>query len=695
MPLMLLATCRVSEVPEQHPLRQFLADTHREPNVDRFDLTGLGPADVVELLRAIGDHATQSADEQLVWAMESSTDGNPFFITELTRSLLESGELSQAGGRWHLAAGADVPGRLPVSISETLAARLRRMGESARSCLGIAAVLGEEFDLDLVAEVAGSPSALDALDLGVRRAVLLEVPERPGRFRFVHTLMQRYLYRDLGSAARTELHRRVAQAMEARSTEGRWSSAEMARHWSAAGDREWRNALRYAALAGDEALAQLAPDEARRWYETALALLARHPSASQFQFSDLLVRRGDAERQAGDLRFRETLLEAAAVAQRIGDDRTAVRAALANSRGMQSQTGIVDTARIATLQAALRIVGDEDSAERARLLAMHAAELMYSPDWEDRIRLSDDALAIARRLDDPHALVTVLNMRFVSLLTADTHRERLSNTIEAVAAAERLRDPLARFYAYHWRGYACIEAGDFPIARTWLIREREIAEAFRQPTALWLACADEANHAIVAGDLAAADRLAAEAFAIGRHSQPDAAACFAAQRTSIAFATGRLGELAPTLEQTVTENPGVPGFRATLALAQLQAGRRGDAEELLAADASSGFSDLPRDVTWLAVICIYAQVAAQLCLLPPAAMLYELLEPWEAQIAFPAFGMWGPVAVHLGSLALCTGDVAAARRHLTHAQEKARHAGAPLWQAWAEGLLNRLTEAAR
>jgi len=56
--------------------------------------------------------------------------------------------------------------------------------------------------------------------------------------------------------------------------------------------------------------------------------------------------------------------------------------------------------------------------------------------------------------------------------------------------------------------------------------------------------------------------------------------------------------------------------------------------------------------------------------------------------------VWGPVALHLGSLALCGGDVAAAARHLSQAREEAAHAGAPLWQAWAESLLSQLAETA-
>ena len=55
---------------------------------------------------------------------------------------------------------------------------------------------------------------------------------------------------------------------------------------------------------------------------------------------------------------------------------------------------------MATLDSALEIVGDEDSPARARLLAIQAAELMYSEEWERRVRLSDEALLIARRLDE-------------------------------------------------------------------------------------------------------------------------------------------------------------------------------------------------------------------------------------------------------------------------------------------------------
>jgi tetratricopeptide (TPR) repeat protein len=520
--------------------------------------------------------------------------------------------------------------------------------------------------------------------------VLLEVPGRSARFRFAHALMQRYLYRELGAGRRAALHRQLATAMEARLEQGRWPLAELARHWLAAGDADADKALRYAVLAGDEALVKVAPDEARRWYQVSLELLARQRDPPLGEVCDLMIKRGEAERQAGDPGFRDTLLEAAELAQRVGDERGLVRAALANSRGMQSETGIVDEARIATHAAALKVVPAGDSPERARLLAMQAAELMYSGEWERRVRLSDEAIAIARRLNDPEALSTVLNLRFVALLAAQSHAERLADTAEAVEAAERLSDPIAQFFAYHWRGYVLIEDGDIAGAQEWMQREREIAERFRFPTALWLARAGEANLAIIAGKLEVADRLASDALQIGLHSEPDALTCYAAQRTSIAFESGRLGELVPMLEQAVADNPGIPGFRATLALALSEDLHLEEAQTILELEAASGFRTVPRDVTWLTVTCIYAHVSVRLGNVPTIRTLYQLLDPWREQIAFPAFGVWGPVSLYLGSLALALDDFDQAERHLTDAAVAASRAGAPIWAERAASQLARL-----
>ncbi len=450
--------------------------------------------------RGVTDDEVGTTDDRLVTALETTTDGNPFFITELVRNLVETGDLANENGRWQLSPGVEPDSQLPLSITETFAKRLRRMSEVVQHCLPVASVVGEEFDVDLVSEVADCDSTADAVDEAVRGAVLIEMPGRPARFRFAHALMQRYLYGELGAARRTELHRRVAIAMEARRQQGGGRS----RRWPGTGalpaTRIWARRFDTRSSPGMR--------RSRSWRLTTRVIGTRPRSSCSAAIANRRSHKcatywSDAVRPSvrrAIVHSGQTLLEAAELAQEIGDDRALVRAALANTRGMQSETGIVDDERIGTFDVALRVLGEQDSPERAELLAMQAAELMYSPEWDRKVRLSDEALGISRRLGDPDVLSMVLNMRFVTLLAPDTYGERSANAVEALAAADQLTDPLARFFAYHWAGYACVEAGDIERARSWMAREREIAEQFRQPITLWLTLADEANLAIVAGD---------------------------------------------------------------------------------------------------------------------------------------------------------------------------------------------------
>jgi DNA-binding SARP family transcriptional activator len=694
-PLMVLSTSRVDGIEDGHPLRELLADLHREPNVLRVNLVGLGSADVAELLRGIAMSPQGDVDDQLATTLEAGTNGNPFFVIELVRSLSETGALEVNDGRLSLPDGIELAEHLPASITETLGQRLHRMDDDVRRLLEVGAVVGDEFDLDLVSNVSQLRAPGEAASRAVGTGALVEVPGRRGRYRFVHALMRRYVYRGLGSTRRTDLHRAIALSMEARAGSGPASIADVARHWLEAVDTELETAFAHSILAGDDALEKLAPDQARTWYEASLNLLARFSRPRESDRCELLIKRGEAERQAGDRRFRDTLLEASDIARAIGDHSMLVRAALANTRGMQSETGVVDQGRITTLDAALAIVGEADDSARARLLAMQAAELMYSDEWERRMRLSDEALAIARRLNDPGALSTVLNMRFVTLLAPGTLVERQANCAEASSAAERVSDPLIRFYAYHWRAYACIEAGDILAARSWAKREQEIADRFRLPTTLWLRRADEANLAIIAGDLDLADALAIAALEIGRNSEPDAMVCYAAQQAAIAFERGTLGEQVPLLEVAVRDNPGVPGFRALLALALSEARRPEEARKLLRSAVASSLPGDPHDVAWLTVVCALAQVAADLEDTAAAAVLSRSLEPFGEQVAFPAFGVWGPVGLYLGSLAVVLGDPAGAEHHLQQAARTAIKAGAPIWEARAAKRLERLIEPAR
>src|SRR5205085_8699272 len=150
----------------------------------------------------------------------------------------------------------------------------------------------------------------------------------------------------------------------------------------------------------------------------------------------------DAERRAGKARHRQTLLDAARLAEELADGDRLARAAIASSR-LWSVLGDVDRERVAVLEAALA-ANPQPSVTRARLLALLAVELTYSPaDRERRRTLSADALALARRLGDDDALTQALVARCTAIWDPDTLDERRQRITEAAGLPAVGRDPFA------------------------------------------------------------------------------------------------------------------------------------------------------------------------------------------------------------------------------------------------------------
>jgi tetratricopeptide (TPR) repeat protein len=681
--LTVIATFRSTEFDDEHPLAKLLADLHREPGVTRADLGGLEAEAVAELARDASGHELDGASMDAARTLQRRTSGNAFFVTEMLRH----------HGNDLLAA------QMPGSVRDVLERRLQRLGDSVREPLAAAAVIGQEFDLELVGAMLEEDvdTIVEAVDAAAE-AALVVAPRRPGdRYAFAHGLIVTTLYEALGPARRGRLHRRAAMALEELCGDGSGTVAtsrvsELARHWLNAEPADLERALRYTQLAGEHAVSQLAPDDGVRWYRQGLDLFEQLDGADDTTRFELLVGLGDAQRQAGDPEFRTTLLEAAALARRMQDGPRLVRAVLANNRGFVSASGVVDDERLHALEDALVAVGEDDSAQRAVLLATLAAELAFSPtDRERRIELSDAALALARRLDDPAALSRVLSLRFVTLWMPETLDERLANNDENVAAARRTGDPVAEFHAVHWRAAAFVEAGRLNDARRDVEHEAALAERLGQPTMRWLATYDRANLEIITGLLAEAEQHAHEALQIATLSaQPDALSFFTSQLTNVRYEQGRLAELQPLIAQVVADNPGIPAFRAVLALACCEGDLDDEARRLLAHETSTAFSELPRDVTWLPGLAIYAEVAAHLQDSAAGEVLYELLTPWAGQVVYSGISAWGSVDHHLGAVAGVIGRYAEAEEHLRQAADLNATLRAPIWVARTELATARL-----
>ena len=200
--------------------------------------------------------------------------GNPFFLEEALRDLVERGALRRENGRYELALGGD---RLPIPelVQETLQARFERLETGTREILNIAAVAGRTFGLPLLEQAAPNASLRSALSDLQRLELVVEERRRPApEYRFRHGLVQEVAYATLPEGRRRELHGRVGRALEELHRD---SPAEiygvLARHFSEAD--EGASAVEYLIKAGDAARAVYANEQALEHYEAALRFMRR------------------------------------------------------------------------------------------------------------------------------------------------------------------------------------------------------------------------------------------------------------------------------------------------------------------------------------------------------------------------------------------------------------------------------------
>jgi tetratricopeptide (TPR) repeat protein len=588
---------------------------------------------------------------------------------------------------------------IPEGVRDVVGRRLSRLSEAANRALWVASVAGLEFE-PAVVRMAGDLSD-EALFSSLEEAAAARlVAEAGSRYRFSHALVRATLYDEMTAARRVALHRSVAEAIEtifAGALDDHLPA--LAHHWARASApaADTARAVDYATRAGDRALAQLAHDEAVMYYRQALELLdvAEEPP-DPAKALELLIALGEAQRRAGDPDFRETLLAAARLAENRGGAGALARAALTNSRGMlQSSVLQLDQDRVAVLEAALSTGVAADSPERARLLANLGLELTPSGQRERRLRLSDEALEMARRLGDNATLTHVLTARFYTFISPDTLVIRLRNTAELIAVAERLGDPVAIAHAHLVRARAKTEHGDVDEARSHLQVAERTATALGQPTLRWFTTWARAAHLLLSGRLAEAEAAALEAGRLGEAtSQPDGATFLASQLLGIRLEQGRLAEVESSWVEAVKRFPEATAPRVMLALLLAEVGRTGEAQTLLDEIAADDFAGIHVNNLWLWEMASLSVVAARTADQGKSSTLAELLTPYADQIAGVAPLWLGSVSHFLGLLSTTLGRFEQADTNFSAAETAHERIGAPIWLArthleWARMLLTR------
>ncbi len=684
-PVLVLATYRDAALAPGHPLLDALAAMHRHPGISRLELDGMDGPEVVAFMAAAAGHPLDGSALQLASAVHRETDGNAFFVAEVLRHLAETGSIvADDRGRWRADAPIDqIP--LPTTLHEVVGSRAGRLSEPARQALAVAAVIGRDFDVDLLAAAVDRPAdqVLDLLDTAIAAALVRESTDHAGWYRFSHALVQHVLYADLGLTRRARLHRVIAEALEELCT-GRPDAriGERARHWASTGlAADTPKAVDCARRAGDAALAALAPSDALDHYRRAIDLAADLRAPEPALAVDLGIGLGTAQRQVGDPAFRNTLLEAARGAIALDDTGRLVVAALANGRGWYSAAGRVDEEKVEILRQALDRLPDPTE-ERALVLATLCAELTFEGSLAQREALADEAVAIAHATGRDTTVVRVLNHVVFPLLVPSQLEAGLARTAEALERARRLGDPLLLWFAAMYRATVATRAGDVEEVDRCYALAGELARRLDQPSVNWEYTFHLAKRAQIAGDVEEAERLAGEALPIGIESgQPDAETFFGVQLAAVSWQRGTMGDLAPLLEQMVVDSPGLPTLKASLALAYAEQDRLDEAERVLDEFAATGY-DLPVDAAWLNGMTEYAEAAIACAHPGHAEALAERLSPWADQFS-SAGGLTaeGPVRMVLGGLAAVRGLVDEADEHFARSTAWCERVGARFFAA--------------
>lgn len=305
--ILIVATYREEETPRTHPLRELrrgLRETGHGGASGAFGHLALGRITKAAVSSVVGRISGMGSDARdLAQSLHAESEGNPLFLTELIRDLVESGQVRIASGRWEVA--AKVGPVTPSTIRDIVLARVARLSPAAQALVELAAVVGTAFEVELVRQAGGWTEDLiyDAVGELLDRQIVRDVSARQGAdYTFTHHLIQQAIYNTIPHDTRQRRHRRVAELMELLYPERLEElSRELALHFDR-GEQSRRAAVYYS-RAIRRALAVYAEDDALGLLSRALSLDL--DARTRFELLGLretvFQRRGAREAQLSDL----------------------------------------------------------------------------------------------------------------------------------------------------------------------------------------------------------------------------------------------------------------------------------------------------------------------------------------------------------------------------------------------------------
>ncbi len=669
--LLILATYRDVEVTRGSPIQSSLGELMRAKNASRVKLHGLDERDT-ELLST--QLSGMELPDDVAEAIYRQTDGNPLFIGEIARSIR----------RERRADSAVITVDVPEGVKEAFGRRLDRLPSLCNAALAAASVVGVEFDAVLLAHAMGYETAECMRRLGPAEAVGIVVREDDSStsFRFAHALMREALYDELPTIDRLHWHQRIAEALAGiHSARPEAALSRLAHHYcEAAALGHFEVAIDYSIRAAEQAAAMFAFEDAARLYDEALRVMRAFSSEGNPRVAPIYFEQGKLWEALG--RFDQAI---ACYSNAIGLAREQNRASLFAECAMSLVFISSDSAALHAaplLEEVLRLLPGE-AGERGIVTAHLAFALRGTDDHQRIARLTSEAIAFARQVDDRAALARTLLLSIMALRGFPASLgQRIEYGREMLKLSPACPKPQEELQCHYWHLLNLMEVCAMQEFGALFDRYDRLVTSRLTPHHQYYAMSIDIMLRLTRGEWSGLEERIEKAFEYSRRLERKGAdGVYGAQMFMLNRELGRLPAMAPLIRRMV-EDPRSRFWEPGLMLMCSEAGLEEEARVRLDELSADRFGSVPRDDLWVTCIVFCAEACADLEVGGQSAVLYDLLLPSAGQSAnHPNCVCFGAVDGYLGALAALMGDRQRARGHFERALATNRSLGA--WPALA------------
>ncbi|RPJ49587.1 MAG: hypothetical protein EHM21_06715, partial [Chloroflexi bacterium] len=493
--VMVLAAYREIELDRTHPLAAALVDWNRERLATRIPLNRLSFEDTGAMLATL--FGQESVSAEFAQAMYAETEGNPFFLEEVVKALIEQGQIYRENNQWERKEVSELT--IPQSVKEAIGRRLNRLSKACVDMLHTAAALGKDF---LFSELAAASSTdedllLNALDEAA--AAQLLYAEGRESFVFTHDKIREVLYEELNPIRRKRMHQRIGEGLEQlHSADVQAYAQELAHHFTESGDLT--RGLRYAKLAAEQARRLFALEDALRYYEKCLEA-------------------AEALNQPGDLAWiYQALAEVYSIRGPVSKAIEHYDLAIAltpdpkkrgaiKARAGAEYASVGDARGIDYINEALQDLDPEtQSNEVALATAMLARYYHYRAIHSKAIEYLEKARALAEPAQDPETLSLIYSYLAGAHQHLTQYKESMDWARKCIELGNRTQAPQAVAYGYEFLAEDSMAMGDWREALDYARQDREIGEKIGAKNRITWSMYCRAYAELLSGDITAAEK---------------------------------------------------------------------------------------------------------------------------------------------------------------------------------------------